>query len=291
MKLKTLAIAIAMGAVPFAAQADLKIGGDITVGYFNMNGTAGEVRENGSEINIDASQKVGGTTFYGHTELDFQGTGSAAEFEEVRVGAKGRWGEFILGETDNGCDATDVGGTDEVWLAHTQGGCMGSDENNVVYKRDFRRATVAVSHNPNGTGNNNHYNAIGVKGKLGPVAASLGYEKGDGIGANGGKNIALGLDAEFGRFSVGMQASQFDPDTGSKRDAAGLNLGYKAGANFFYGGFGRHEITGSTDKVKSWSVGYNRSVGSNTTLIVEAGKANTDTEDDVSYALGMKHAF
>ena len=110
MKLKTLAIAVAVASMPFAARADLKIGGDFTVGYFGDTAGNKTFTENGSEINFDASETVGQLTYFGHTELDFQGSqngGTQAKMEETRVGVKGGFGSVTMGETDNGCDATD----------------------------------------------------------------------------------------------------------------------------------------------------------------------------------------
>ena len=276
MKLKTLAIAIALGAMPFAAQADYKVGGDFTVGYFGDASGDNELMENGSEINFDASEKVGGTTFYGHVEVDFQGTGNAAQFQEVRVGAKGAWGDFSMGETDNGCDATDVGGYPDQFLANNQGGCKGSDKENFTYKRAMGPATVAVSHNPNGQ----EYNAIGIKGKMGPVTASLGYEAGDALGGND-KNVVLGLSGSMGPLSVGLRANKADAYANA---AVGVNASYSAGANTFYGGFGQD--SSETDR---WAVGYNRAIGSNTTFIVEF--AETDGAANTEYGIGLKHAF
>ena len=47
MKLKTLAIAVAVASMPFAAQADLKISGDIGVGYMQSKGNKNAVDDNG----------------------------------------------------------------------------------------------------------------------------------------------------------------------------------------------------------------------------------------------------
>ena len=291
MKLKTLAIAIAMGSMPFAAQAELKISGDFSVGYFGDKDGNTELKESGSEINVDASEKVGGTTFYGHTELDFNGGGSftylnpdqeaeegahTLTIEEVYVGAKGAWGDFRMGDTDNACDALDVGGYPDQWLANNQGGCKGSDSNNFVYKRGMGAATVAVSHNPN----SDEYNAVGIKGKMGPVTASLGYEAGDALGAND-KNVVLGLSGSFGPVSLGLRANKADAydDT-----AVGVNASYSAGPHTVYGGTGQNSA--GTDR---WAVGYNRSLGSKTTFIAEA--AETDGASDTEFGIGLKHAF
>ena len=277
MKLKTLAIAIALGAMPFAAQAELKISGDISVGYFGDATGGTSIKENGSEINIDASETVGGTTFYGHTEIDFQGTGNAAQFQEVRVGAKGAWGEVILGDADNGCGQLDVGGYPDVWFANNQGGCKGSGDSIVLYKRSMGAATVAVSHNPN---DGSEHSAIGIQGKVGPVKASLGYESGDDLGDND-KNVVLGLAGSFGPVSVGLRANKADAYDNA---AIGVNAAYKFGPHKVYGGFGQDSA--ETDR---WSVGYNRSLGSNTTFVAEF--AESDGDSDTSYGIGLKHAF
>lgn len=277
MKLKTLAIAIAMGAMPFAAQADYKVSGDFTVGYFGDAAGDKELKESGSEINFDASEKVGGTTFYGHVEMDMGGTGNTANFEEIRVGAKGAWGDLSMGETDNGCDATDVGGYPDQFLANNQGGCKGSDVNNITYKRSMGAATVAVSHNPNG----NEYNAIGLQGKMGPATVSLGYEAGDDMGADD-KNVVLGLSGAFGPVSVGLRANKADSYDNA---AVGVNASYSAGANTFYGGFGQDK-----DETDRWAVGYNRAIGSNNTFVFEA--AETDAAgNDTEFGIGLIHKF
>ena len=294
MKLKTLAIAIALGAMPFAAQADFKVSGDFSVGYFGDADGTKELREQGSEVNFDASEKVGGTTFYGHAEFDFNGSGSFSyqdpdeptelktvadtlTIQEVRVGAKGAWGDFAMGEADNGCDATDVGGYPDQWMANNQGGCKGSDVNNFVYKRSMGMATVAVSHNPNG----DKYNAIGIKAKVGPVTASLGYEAGDALGSND-KNVAFGVSGTFGPVSVGLRGNKADDYDNT---AVGVNASYSAGANTFYGGFGQDAA-----EVDRWAVGYNRAIGSNTTFIFEAAETDIDGLD-TEYGVGLKHAF
>lgn len=278
LKLKTLSIAIAAGTLSLSAQADLKIGGDIGVGYFQSSSGDNEVKEAGSEINFDAPEKVGGTTFYGHVEVDMAGTGNTAEFEEIRVGAKGAWGELILGEADNACDQLDVGGTNEVWVTHSQGGCQGADVNNIVYKRSFGAMSAAISANVENAEENV---AVGLKGKMGPVTASFGYEDGD-LDANpvtpDVDNITVGLSGAFGPATIGVRANQMD---GGDTDV-GANFMISRGANNFYGGIGD---VGNTD---SWSLGYKRVMGK-TDLIAEL--ADTDGTTDSAYALGLRHRF
>lgn len=275
LKLKTLSIAIAAGTLSLSAQADLKIGGDIGVGYFQSSSGDNEVKEAGSEINFDAPEKVGGTTFYGHVEVDMAGTGNTAEFEEIRVGAKGAWGEVRLGEADNGCDWLDVGGYPDKFMAPIQGSC-GSDVNNLVYKRSMGAATVAVSHNPNG----DKYNAIGVQAKIGPVKASLGYEVGGVLGAND-KNVAVGLSGSFGPVSLGLRANKAD---GYSHADIGVNAAYSAGGNKFYVGFGNDE-----NDVDGWGAGYNRSIGKKSTFVIEA--RDSDTQAEMEYGIGLIHVF
>ena len=285
MKLSTLAIAIAAATVSVSAHSaahstdGIAITGDITVGYFGDATGNNKLAENGSEVNLDASAtSKGGVTYYAHTEVDFQETGNAAQFQEVRVGAKGAFGEVIFGEADNGCDQLDVGGYPDQFLANNQGGCagdsMGLDANNMVYLRTMGAATVAVSHNPNDT---TEHSAIGVKGVIGPVTASLGYESGDDLGGLD-KNVTLGLSASLGAVTLGLRAN----DAGSQ-DGLGVNAAYSAGANTIYGGFGE------VNDVDRWAVGYNRNLGGNTTFIVEA--AETDGASDTEFGIGLKHTF
>lgn len=276
MKLKTLAIAIAVSSVSFTAQADLKISGDFGVGYFQSSSGDNEMKESGSEINFDAAEKVGGTTYFGHVELDMDGTGNTAEFEEIRVGAKGAWGEIRAGEADNGCDWLDVGGYPDKFMAPIQGSCKGSDVNNLVYKRSMGAATVAVSHNPQG----DEYNAIGVQAKIGPVKASLGYEAGDALGSND-KNVTVGLSGSFGPVALGLRANK--ADSYSHADI-GVNAAYTAGSNKFYVGFGNDE-----NDVDGWGAGYNRAIGKKSTFVIEA--RDSDTQAEMEYGIGMIHKF
>jgi len=281
MKLKTLAIAIAAAAMPFAAQAELKVGGDIGVAYQQNSAGVKSFDESGSEINVDASHKVGGTTFYGHTEIDFGGTGNTAAFQEVRVGAKGAFGEVILGDADNACDQLDVGDTNEVWVTHGQGGCQGADANNMVYKRSMGAVTAAISTSPDTDAQSEENVAFGLKGKMGPVTASFGYEDGDLDGNTATPdvdNIVVGLSGSFGPATVGLTANKLD---GGDTDV-GANFLVSRGANNFYGGIGD---VGNTD---SWSLGYKRVMGK-TDFIAEI--ADTDGATDSAYAVGMRHRF
>lgn len=283
MKMKTLAIAIALGAMPFAAQADLKISGDFGVGYFGDATGNNEMEEYGSEINFDATEKVGGTTFYGHTELDINGSGNTARFEEVRVGAKGAWGDLTLGDIGNACDQLMVGGFPDKFMApSTQGGCSNPGNDVISYKRSMGAATVGVTHSPDA----NEHNSIAVAGAFGPVGAALAVEDGDEVG---GTNIVLGLTGKIGPLAVGLRANSFDSDTaGGDMDAIGINAKYTVGANSYYAGMGKGDPATGSD-VDSWTVGYNRSIGSNSTFVFEAGE--TDGDAETSYGVGLIHAF
>lgn len=321
MKLKTLAIAITAAAMPFAAQAELKITGDIGVAYQQSGAGVKSFGESGSELNIDASETVNGVTYYGHTEVDMGGTGNTANFDEIRVGMKGGFGELILGEADNACDQLDVGGTNEVWVTHAQGGCQGSDVNNIVYKRKMGAATVSLSHNPE----NSEHSAFGIKGGVGPVTASFGYEDGDGLGGN---NITYGVVGKIGSFSVGLRGNTFSSDTaGADTDGIGANFLWSRSGHSVYGGFGQVDAytaavgantvvdtTASTGPIRdasnniigyttpayvaasaastatndSWSLGYKRTIGS-TDFIAEM--ADYENENDSRYAIGVRHRF
>ena len=104
MKLRTLAIAVAMASVPFAAQAEFKVGGDVGVGYFKHGDGETFFGGHGSEVTFDASEKVGGLTFFGHFEVNVAGAtvSSRADVEDGGTDGGGTdAGDNLIDETDS----------------------------------------------------------------------------------------------------------------------------------------------------------------------------------------------
>ena len=311
MKLKTLAAAaaVAVASMPFAAQAEVRLSGDIGVAYQDITNTTTptlvkkKFGSKSSNISFDASEKVGDITYYGHADADFE-SGSGFVGDDIYVGMKGGFGELVMGDTDNGCDSTDVGGTNEVWLTHTQGSCAGADMHNITYKRSLGKFGVAVSVKPTDdsviptpvdlltgaaakTGHNPRNWSLGAKGAFGPVEASLGYTamsrvanvnvNNGATAANKGHATVLGLAGNAGPFKLGFRGSKAK---GGKA-VHGINFLYSKNGHNFYGG------TQTSSGTKDKSLGYKRVIG-NTDFIVEledTGASNTD------YILGVRHRF
>jgi len=320
MKLKTLAIAIAAVAVSAPAMTmaaeksnevntpttTFNVNGDVGIRYQDINGVDA-FQSAGSNITFSASETRGGITYFGQADFDFTNGGNFVA-DDLRVGVKGAFGEIVGGDTDNGCDATDIGGSNEVWLTHTQGGCAGSDVNNLTYKRSIGPAAFAISHNVN-----TETNALGVSGKVGKFGVSLGYEDlGDTTSNSGsfcqtdaqvvldrdgnefcidgsnlspgtsrratrGGNTVLGITGGIGPFAIGFRANKQN-DVKAKH---GINFLYSRNGHNFYGG-GQTSSQGEKDK----SLGYKRVMG-NSDFIIEA----EDTGSDTNYVIGMRHRF
>ena len=277
MKLRTLAIAVAVASTPMLAQADLKLSGDIGVGYTaGRTGGDGAIAEWGSEINVDASEKVGGITYFGHMELDVNGLdGNSLRVDEVRVGAKGGFGEVWVGHVDNGCNQLDISSDQTWWTGQNGAGCKGSSTGNIMYKRGMGPATVAVSHNPNAD-----ETTIGVAGNIGKFGVSAGYEALD-----GSDNIVLGAKAGFGPVTLyaDWNEQSFDAAGTPDADGWGVNLYYSQAINAYIG-VGENNGTGYTE------VGFGKSVG-NTDFILELSQSDAAADTDTGYLLGMRHRF
>jgi len=289
MKLKTLAIAIAAAAMPFAAQAELKVGGDVTVGYFEDANGASTFGADGSELNFDASEKVGGLTYFGHVEVNIEdagaGTGTLTSDDQY-VGVKGAFGEVRLGDTDNGCDAVDTGWVvSDEFLLHGSGGCKAGDQNNIVYRGARGPVSYAVGYSPdvdNGaTTAGEDTVSVGVKGKMGPAAVSLGYESETAQGSN----VVLGVSGNFGPIAVGVRANKYENEhaTSGEDVAIGYNAQYAAGANKAYVGIG------DVNNNDTLFLGYQRSLGSKTTFIAEY--LDDDSAAEKQVAVALKHKF
>lgn len=273
MKLRTLAIAVAMASVPFAAQADLKISGDVTVKYQD-NGTK-TFSEGGTEVIFSASEKVGGLTIGGTATANLNSTGDTVTTDDVNVYISGGFGKVTMGDTDNGCDTVDTGWVaSDVFISHSSGGCKGADVNNITYTRGLGAATVAASFSPDATGGNDNF-AVGIKGKMGPATASLGYESDIG----GLTNTVLGLSGSIGPVSVGVRANKLE---GGDTDV-GYTANYSSGANTMYLGIGD---VGNNDTT---FIGFTRKVGNNTKFVIE--HVQDDSAADDNTVVGVVHSF
>ncbi len=262
MKLQILAAAVAASlAFPMAAQADVKVSGDVGVFYDTQSE---DIHEIGSEINFDGKTEVNGVTYMGHMELDVNNSGDTTlRMDEVRVGAKGGFGEVWLGDVDNACDQFDPDSND-IWLGGNSDVCSKVDKNNIVYKRDFGRVGFAVSHNPE-----RDINAVGAQFQLMEgVKANLGYEDIDG----GDNNTVIGLEGEFKGVALSLEAND--------NDKWGLNASYSANGHTVWADYG------DNDGDDAYGVGYRMSHGQ-MDYIIEYGD---DGSDDRTIA-GMRYRF
>lgn len=298
MKFKTLAIAIAAATVSTAAMADghmgapeLKISGDVTVGYFD-NGTTTSFGGRGSEVIFNAEQKVGGITYFGSVTANIYDSTSGGDIttDDQYVGFKGAFGEVRMGDTDNGCDIVDTGWVaDDNFDTHESGGCKAGDQNNITFAGSRGPVSYAVGYSPDvdngGTMAGEDVVSFGVKGAFGPAEVSLGYESEQSGYGTSGDNIVLGVSGKLGPVAVGVRANKTENENASGDDTfVGYTAQYSAGPNKAYLGYG---VIGDDDN--SIFLGYNRALGSNTTFIVEyVGYEESDVE---KYAVALKHAF
>ena len=303
MKLRTLAVAVAMASVPFAAQAQFKVSGDVAVGYFD-NG-AGNTRfgGNGSEMILDAFEKVGGLTYFGHFEVNVagatvqsnnivEGTNQVVvtppgqlQSDDMYVGVKGGFGTIKIGDTDNGCDTVDTGWVaSDAFISHDSGGCKAGDQNNITYSNTRGAVSYAVSYSPDvdagGTTANEDTFAVGVQGKLGPAAVSLGYEDNTSLGSN----VVLGISGKLGPVSLGIRMNQSEDNDATGEDTQiGYTANYSAGKNKLYLGIG------DVSNNDTLFLGYQRVLGKRTAFIAEF--VDDDSLADTKVAIGMKHNF
>lgn len=316
MKFKILATAIAAATVSTATLAggsamadghmgapEFKISGDVTVGYFENQGDA-TFGSRGSEVIFDASQKVGGTTYFGSMTAnvgDSKIDNGSISTDDLYVGFKGAFGEVRIGDTDNGCDVVDTGWVaDDNFDTHESGGCAAGDQNNTTYRGSRGPVSYAIGYSPDvgvndgATVGGEDVVSVGIAGKVGPAQVSLGYESNSGnhsqtVGGvttlmSRGENIVLGVRGDFGPVSVGVRANKFENEDFNGEDTyVGYTAQYTRGANKAYLGYG---VIGDDDN--SIFLGYNRALGSNTTFIAEyVGYEDSDEK----YAIALKHAF
>lgn len=276
MKLKILAAVVAGAFVlPMAAQAEvagtMSIDGDIGVIYSDSTES---IDESGSEINIDGSAEQDGVTYMGHVELDVNGTGNSLRADEVRVGAKGGFGEVWLGEVDNACDQFDPDSSDQFLGGQSQS-CRGSDASSILYKNKFGVAEFAISHNPSSTVSQS---AVGAKFGAGPVDINLGYETGVTLvgGATDQELFSFGVAADLGNgFSVNAE--------GNDDDEWGINTAYTMGNHAVWFSYGENDV----DPDERIGVGYKMSHGKMDYIIehMDHGSAGDET------VAGMRYRF
>jgi hypothetical protein len=266
---------------------EFKISGDVTVGFFDIGGKT-SFGGNDSELNFNASQKDGGLTYFGSMTamVDDSIDGKNIYSDDMYVGFKGAFGEVRMGDTDNGCDSVDTGWVaDDNFISHESGGCKAGDQNNITYRGSRGPVSYAVGYSPDvdagSTNAGEDTVSVGIKGKVGPAAVSLGYES----ETKNGSNVVLGVSGNFGPVAVGIRANKFENvDTNGEDTYVGYTAQYSAGANKMYVGYG--DIG---DDMNTLFLGYNRSIGSNTTFIAEY--VNVDGATDDKYAVALKHAF
>lgn len=270
MKLKFLAALVAGAfAVPMVAQAagvadTMSIDGDIGVFYSDSSEEIGEM---GSEINFNGSAEVDGVTYMGHMELDVNGTGNSVRMDEVRVGAKGGFGEVWLGEVDNACDAFDMA-SEDILLGGKSKPCRGSDVSNIRYKNKMGATEFAVSHNPN-----EEQSAIGARFGFGPAKVLVAYE--DGVTTSEGADEGLasfGVGGTFGDFTANVLAND--------DDFLGVNAAYIAGNHVVWADYG------DNDGDDEYALGYRMKHGK-MDYIIEF----EDTGSDDQTVVGMRYRF
>lgn len=337
MKFKTLATAIAAATVSTAALAggsamadghmgapEFKISGDVTVGYFDNQGDS-TFGSRGSEVIFDASQKVGGVTYFGSMTANFADSqigGGDIATDDLYVGFKGAFGEVRMGDTDNGCDVVDTGWVaDDNFDTHESGGCAAGDQNNISYRGSRGPVSYAVSYSPelNNTSldddgefvrnddgtlvwsndgsavDGDDVISVGVAGKVGPAQVSLGYESASGFHsrtrANGTKRlVARGENIVLGvRGDFGPVSVGVRANKFENEDFNGEDTYVGYTAQYTRGAnkaYLGYGVIGDDDN--SIFLGYNRALGSNTTFIAEfVGYEDSDEK----YAIALKHAF
>lgn len=325
MKFKTLATAIAAATVSTATLAggsamadghmgapEFKISGDVTVGYFE-NGDDASFGANGSEVIFNAEQKVGAITYFGSMTANFADSqigGGDISTDDLYVGFKGAFGEVRMGDTDNGCDAVDTGWVvDDEFISHQSGGCKAEDQNNVTYMGSRGPVSYAISYSPEvnnydadedewsndgGAYDGDDVIAMGIKGKVGPAAVSLGYESDAAKYGASGENVVLGVSGSFGPVAVGVRANKFENENPANGEDTfvGYTAQYSAGGNKFYIGYGDVTYTDSTTGLStddSLFLGYQRAIGSNTRFIAEY--VSNDANEGDLYGIALSHGF
>lgn len=278
MKLKLLVAAIAVAAVPFAAQADTKVSGDITAFY--QDSVEG-FSTSGSEVNVDSTNG----NYFAHVEIDFNQNGETAgplgtagiRAEEMRIGVNlGGGSSVTVGEVDNACDQFDPGVDDLVFGSGLINGCNSADNAQILYKGKAGATEFAASHNPNA-----EESSVGARFSMGPGMVNLGYTDTDGAAT-----VHAGAKATFGAVSLGVEVADVD----GRDDTAYSVMGqYKAGGNYMHV---------AVDDESDVTLAYQRDLGNKTRLFAEVDMIDELSaaeiaagKDDTDFAIGLRHDF
>lgn len=283
MKLSTLALAIVAATATVSVQADVSLGGMARATY---NGGGNDRIETKVELNLDASAESNGITYFGHAQLEGNGkaaytaaakaadptlvdTGKDVTTDDIYVGMKGGFGEVRFGDTDGGCDATEVGGYPDYISDINLSKCNTGDQNNITYIGTAGAATYAISYSPE---NNMDYMSVGAKAKLGNATVSLGHSAGDGVS----DTTALGLAGSFGPVGLGLLVSDVDGAADTEWTA---HASYASGANSFAIG---------TNEPGDVSAYWKRDLGASTTFGIDV---NAPDVGDTEVALRLQKGF
>jgi len=300
MKLTKLVIAVAAVTVSMAAQADLEISGDLNIGYYHnyeKGKNKREFNENYSELNFDAeSEEHNGITYMAHFEVDFQGLYDPVKYEELRVGAKGKFGEIWIGDVQDACEKLQKGGDFGTFLHVDSRGCEARNEGTILYWKRFkykqgkqkREIRAGDSYN-----REKNIQTVGLryKHKKG-MEFAVGYQdidtpepqassdKDNGIYANASATVALGS------FEFKTRIEEIKDNGPAMWNLKGK---YTFGNNAVYAAY-EQDRTG--DDVMT--AGYRREFGDNVAFIMEArddpqnGLDSDETKKEYAAGLSIK---
>ena len=283
MKLSTLAIAIVAATASMSAHSaahtndGLSLSGMARATY---NAGGSEAIDTTVELNLDASAtSKSGITYFGHAQLEGNGLGGgvvdkSVTTDDIYVGMKGGFGEARFGDTDNGCDATDVGGYPDYIFDIGVAGCSGSDQNNITYIGTAGAISYAASYSPE---NNVDNFSVGVKGKFGPASVSLGHTAGGNSVNAPADTTVLGLAGAFGPVGLGLRVS--DVKDMPNLDDWQAHASYSAGAN---------TLVIATNEPGDVTGYWTRDLGASTTFGIEV---NAPDVGDTEVALRLQKGF
>lgn len=220
MKFTKTALAVAIVGIAAApmAQADVTLSGyiGITLGSDDTDATDGEwaLGTDDSSLNIAASHTLNsGLTGYGNYRLDGGLTDDAVISDAVRIGIKGGFGDFRLGDVVN-----------PIEFGQTAGDILsdiGSDnveEVGIGYTGDFGPVSIGLMWSP---ANNRDAVGAGIKFSVGGFAIGVGA--GD---IDEESRLSAGASFGIGGASVALAFKDFDND----RSTIGAKVGYGIGA-------------------------------------------------------------
>jgi len=291
MKLRTLAIAVAAASISVSAQAvDVKVNGDISIGYHTGNDTGYPIDDLGSEVTIKISEKAGGLTYFASTELDFNKNALQGDTDidssddvdnfvaadELRFGVKGAFGELVIGDMDNACDKLEAGGNFGEFAEASDGvgDCNGEDEGTILYTKKMGKATVGVSHNVK-----NDQNSMAVQYRVNKgVKVALGYTSSDKV--NKDETVSGSVTAKRGPIELKARVN-------NSENGLGLDTGYSAFLGYHITSKDLVHIGTTSDDNNS--IGYKRKLSKKANLFVEYEeftKTNTN-----AHAVGVMFNF